>query len=121
MVSISVDTSQMGELAFDLEQEYKRVNLSSRFIVAEVAAALEEQVKMTVPVVTGTLRDSIRTEHDSDPPLGIFAAEVGTDVEYGYDVELGINETHHNPAPRWGPAADEADDLLYEKLKDMLS
>ncbi len=52
--------------------------------VRKAAADVEAQAKTTVPVDTGTLKNSLQTTYPDD-----LTAVVGTAVEYGPYVELG--------------------------------
>jgi hypothetical protein len=68
--------------------------------VGELGEDVLTQARSIVPVLTGTLRDSLTLE--SDGPLG----RVYTDVVYAGQVEYG--GLHNPPEPYLRPAADTA-------------
>ena len=81
----------------------------TRTALKEAAIGTERGAKKIVPVDTGRLRSSIRILHARTDQLGF---EVGTDVEYAFDVESRV--------PYLNPAFQEAKAELILKLEKIL-
>jgi hypothetical protein len=78
-VDISLDTT---EYDVKIVNGLSKIPTFSEFLVDETAKIIEQEMRATVPVKTGTLRDSIGTENFGQ------SARVSTNSGYGLFVDL---------------------------------
>lgn len=109
-MSVTVDTSEVDNLARDLAKAGLGMAAASEEIMTVVGRQVQEQAKAAAPVLTGALRDSIWLRG------GRGWRKVGSSLRQGVFTEFGTAE--HGPAQPWlFPAADEgADDIMRSLL-----
>lgn len=102
----SSDTSTLVEVQ---ENNAQQIEVAMDKAIAKALTMIgmnaEGNAKAICPVDTGRLRNSITNAIDT----GENAVYIGTNVEYGPDVELGTSKMHPHPYLR-PAAADHADE-----------
>lgn len=86
--------------------------------VMDGAYIVEREAKRIVPVDTGNLKNSIRSEIDEITP-NLVTAVTGTNVEYGPMVELGTSR--QRPQPYLRPALDTQHDKISAAVESALA
>lgn len=90
----------------------KRLPLEVDAIVRTAAFAVEGYAKDIVPVDTGTLKNSIQTEH-----LEIAKAAIAPHTEYSAFVEYGTRKMKARPYMR--PAAEKVAPQFFDELRNL--
>lgn len=104
----------VARLVFDRLPELRgQLRQRASQVVRTTALDIEAQAKATVPVDTGTLKNSIQAEQAGD-----LAWQVGTPVEYAPYVEYGT--TKMAPRPYLGPAAEAVRGPFEQAMKHLL-
>lgn len=138
---MSVDTSQLRHLAFDLSAAPAHVKAKAPAAVRATVFGIERDAKILAPVDTGNLAGSISSEIHGDGMGG----DVGPTADYGAHVEYGtgphvirakggalrftvggrvvfatqVNHPGTSPQPYMGPAFDRNVDRLKRELGDV--
>lgn len=98
MVSISIDVSEVRDLAADMKRNAARIEPMAKLIVAKTGHDLVAVAQTIVPVDTGNLKNSIGVDVNG------LEFEAGPTADYGWYVEGGTSRMHAEPY--MGPAAD---------------
>lgn len=102
----SSDTSTLVEVQENNAQQIESaMDKAIAKALTMIGMKAEGNAKAICPVDTGRLRNSITNAIDT----GENAVYIGTNVEYGPDVELGTSKMHQHPYLR-PAAADHADE-----------
>jgi HK97 gp10 family phage protein len=80
------------------EQFIKELNLTLGNKLDESASVIVDNAKSEAPVASGALKESIRKAVDKDA----LNAEVGSDLNYALNIELGTKNIPPNPYLRRG-------------------
>ncbi|GEP40112.1 hypothetical protein NPS01_37750 [Nocardioides psychrotolerans] len=90
-MGISIDTSELRELAVTLRASSGRVGAQAASALRRTAYAIEADAKALAPVDTGNLRSSIDTDIVGDGRHGAMTAEIGPSADYAPYVEFGTS------------------------------
>lgn len=101
-IDISLDTKNYEVL---VHNGLNKIPKFTEFLIDDVATVIEQEMKATVPVKTGALRDSIATEKFGT------SARIGTNTGYGLFVDL---PTRPHTIRAKGKEAGGADFLRFE-------
>lgn len=96
---LTVDTSELKAFAAEIAAAAGRVEPEAIETMRDVVEDAEDLMREAAPVLTGTLRGSIRTTWH-----GPLSATVGPHTDYDEYVEGGTSDTA--PQPFVGPTAD---------------
>lgn len=96
---LSVDTSELQAFAAEIRAAAANTPREAAETMRDVVEDAETLMRASAPVLTGTLRDSIRTTW-----TGPLSATIGPHTEYDEYVEGGTSDTA--PQPFVGPTAD---------------
>lgn len=99
MAFVSIDVSEMHDLASDLRHHGDEAPAQADLVVGKVAHDIVARAQQLVPVDTGYLKSTIGADVDG------LSAEIGPTAEYGGYVELGTSEM--SPQPYLAPAFDQ--------------
>lgn len=119
MAAIRWEREELNRLEFDMREAGLLAALRVREVIRRTGNDVVARAQEIVPVDTGTLKNSIGVDIDTDPHhLGFVA---GPTAEYGAAVEFGTSE--QAPQAYMGPAFDyavaEAVPLL-ERIMDQI-
>lgn len=99
MAFVSIDLSEVHELARDLQRNADEVPAKAQRVVAAGGYRVAARAQAIAPVDTGALKSSISVD------VGSLSFEAGPSIEYGVYQELGTSEMP--PQPFLGPAFDQ--------------
>lgn len=110
MPSVIIDASEVAALGALFATNAGTIDVESATSVTVAAQATEEMARSLAPVLTGRLRDSIRSE-------GVGTErEVIADSEYAVYVEFGTSR--QAPQPFMFPAGDLGERILEEMSEE---